>query len=105
MSRVFSMTIMVSAIRMFSAATQTISANTMKETTCSSFRARKSSTFCSIQLVLWNPWPAARSMATPILSALYRSSTLKLMTEIRSGSEKSRCASASRVKAYAESYW
>ena len=52
MSRVFSITIMVSAMRMLSAATMTMSAMTMKVTTCSSLRARKSSRFCSIQLVV-----------------------------------------------------
>jgi hypothetical protein len=52
MSRVFSITIMVSAMRMLSAATMTMSAITMKVTTCSSLRARKSSRFCSIQLVV-----------------------------------------------------
>ena len=52
MSRVFSITIMVSAMRMFSAATQTIRPITMKVTICSSRSARKSSRFCSIQLVV-----------------------------------------------------
>ena len=32
----------------------------MKVTICSSLRARKSSRFCSIQLVAWKPGPAAR---------------------------------------------
>ncbi len=55
MSRVFSITIMVRAMRMLSAATMTMSAMTMKVTTCSSLRARKSSRFCSIQLVVMKP--------------------------------------------------
>ena len=63
MSRVFSITIMVSAMRMLSAATITISAMTMKVTTCSSLSARKSSRFCSIQLVVMKPLPAACSIS------------------------------------------
>ena len=98
MSRVFSITIMVSAMRMLSAATMTMSAMTMKVTTCSSLSARKSSRFCSIQLVVMKPLPAACSMACPISGARLRLSTLKLMTESRSGSSKRRCASARRMK-------
>jgi len=49
MSRVFSITIMVSAIRMLSAATITMSPITMNVTTCSSLRARNSSRFWSVQ--------------------------------------------------------
>ena len=52
MSRVFSITIMVSAMRMLSAATITMRVMTMKVTMRSSARARKSSWFCSFQLVV-----------------------------------------------------
>ena len=63
-SFVFSMTIMISEIRMLSAATKTIRPMVMKVTTRSRRRARNRGLFCSIQLVAMKPWlPVTRSAA------------------------------------------
>ena len=61
MSLVFSITIMVSEIRMLSAATKTIRPMVMKVTRRSSRNARNRARFCSIQLVAMKPVPAACS--------------------------------------------
>src|SRR6184192_933347 len=53
-SRVFSITIIVSEMRMLSAATNTIRPMVMKVTSRSSRRARKIALFCSIQFVAMN---------------------------------------------------
>ncbi len=104
MSRVFSITIMVSAIRMFSAATITISAITMNVTICSSLSARE-------QLAVFlGPVGGHVALARGLLDGLaqsrgarFRLSTLKLITDSRSGSSKSRCASARRMKSHLRS--
>ena len=57
------MTIMISEIKMLSAATNTISPMVMNVTTRSRRSARNRGLFCSIQLVAMKPCPAACSRA------------------------------------------
>jgi len=68
---------------------------------CSSLRARKELRgSASIQLVVMEALVRRPgSISAPIRGGAIRLSTLKLMTESRSGSSKRRCASARRVKA------
>ncbi len=70
MSRVFSITIMISEIKILSAATNTISPMVINVTTRSSRRAWKMARFCSIQLVDMKPLPAAASSFCAISGAL-----------------------------------
>ena len=65
----------------------------MNVTICSRRSARNNSRFCSIQFVVRNPGPAAVSISLPMRSAWYISSTLKEISDTRSGSPNRACAS------------
>src|SRR6266481_3520761 len=70
-SLVFSITIIMREIRIFSAATNTMRPIVKNVTTRSRRRARNNALFCSIQLVVINPWPAAFSSSWLTLGAVY----------------------------------
>ena len=87
MSRVFSITIMVSAMRMLSAATITMRVMTMKVTML--FECQGAEEFVILVFPVGGHESRGRRLARFAVrsaGALLRLSTLKLMTETRSGS-------------------